>query len=161
MSLVLYVLRLSLPVLLGLLVLAVALNHVLQFLFKLVHWPNYSSASPSGPLSWTRLAPADILFRLAWLGALNLILYWLPVFYWTTYTPSGDERDGGVLFYSMAFCPASWVLGVLCYAQVWRARFAVSRRYRLGFCIASSMLLMVILSTCIPQVSAYVRMSRV
>ena len=146
------------PLLLALALVAVVLNYTLRFLFRLMHVQNYASASPSGLLSWTRLAPPDILFRLASLAALNLALYWLPIYYWTTYTPSGDDRDGGVLFYSMAFCPVSWVLGGLCYAQTWRVRETVGHRE--AFYVASSLLLLVVLSTLIPQVQFYVRMSR-
>lgn len=146
------------PVFLGLALVAIILKHALLFLFRLTHVPNYTSASPSGLLSWVRLAPPDILFRLASLAALNLVLYWLPIYYWTTYTPSGDERDGGVLFYSMGFCPVSWLLAGLCYAQAWRIRHSV--RHRVPFYFASSVLLLVVLSTVIPQVQFYFRMSR-
>src|SRR5690349_4831445 len=57
--------------------------------------------------SWLRLAPPDILFRLGALAAGNLVLFWLPIYYWTTYRGSGDERDGGLLFPSLGFCPVS------------------------------------------------------
>ena len=158
MSFVLMLLQLCGPLLLGLALFAVVLNYSLRFLFRLVRVPNYASASPSGILSWTRLAPPDILFRLASLAALNLVLYWLPIYYWTTYTPSGDDRDGGVLFYSMVVCPVSWVLGAFCYAQAWRIRETV--RHRAAFYAASSLLLLVVLSTLIPQVQFYIRMSQ-
>ncbi|MEY2466686.1 MAG: hypothetical protein QOD03_1207 [Verrucomicrobiota bacterium] len=146
------------PVLVGLSLVAVALNYMLRFLFRLMHVPNFTSANPTRLLSWMRLAPPDILFRLASLATLNLVLYWLPIYYWTTYTPSGDDRDGGVLSFSMLFCPVSWVLGGLCYAQVWRVRQTV--RHQAAFYVASSLLLLVVLSTLIPQVQFYVRMSQ-
>ncbi|HSY43336.1 MAG TPA: hypothetical protein VK811_05455, partial [Candidatus Acidoferrum sp.] len=45
--------------------------------------------------NWKKITPADILFRLGALAACDLVQCWLPIYYWTTYTPSGDERDGG------------------------------------------------------------------
>jgi hypothetical protein len=158
MSFILMLLSFCAPVFLLLALVAVILKYALQFVFRLMHIPNYASASPSGLLSWRRPAPPDILFRLAFLAALNLVLYWLPIYYWTTYPPSGDDRDGGVLFFSMAVCPVSWVLGGLCYIQAWRVRQTV--QYRVGFYVASSVLLLIVLSTLIPQAQFYLRVSR-
>ncbi|SPE50250.1 hypothetical protein SBV1_1080013 [Verrucomicrobia bacterium] len=62
----------SLPLFLELLLGAIVLKYALQFVFKLVHFPNYTSSCPSSFLSWTKLAPADVLFRLGFLAALNL-----------------------------------------------------------------------------------------
>ena len=149
-----------LPVFLEVAFAAIVLKYALQLLFKLSHIPNYSTSSPSGLHYWRRPAPPDILFRLAALAALNLVLYWMPIYYWTTYAPSGDERDGGVLFPSMLICPLSWILGGLWYAEVWRHHQLVSPRYRAAFQITSALLLLVVLSTIIPQVQFYVRMSR-
>lgn len=148
------------PVLLMLALAAIILKYALRFLFRLMHVSNRTIGTSPGLYSWTRLAPPDILFRLASLAALNLILYWLPIYYWTTYTPSGDDRDGGVLFYSMVFCPMSWVLGGLCYVQVWRVHQTISARYRVAFYVACSLLLLVILSTLVPQVRFYISISQ-
>jgi len=137
---------------------AIIAKYALQLFFRLAHVPNYATASSSGLLSWTVLAPPDILFRLTFLAALNLVLYWLPIYYWTTYTPSGDDRDGGVLFFSMAACPVSWVLGGICYVHAWRVRRTIRRR--VAFYVVSSILLLVVLSTLIPQIQFYVRMSQ-
>src|SRR5437870_13006410 len=101
MNIVWMLLDVCAPLFLALALVAIALKYCLQLLFRLMHLPNYATASPSGIHSWTNLAPPDILFRLASLGALILVLYWLPIYYWTTYTPSGDERDRGLLFYSI------------------------------------------------------------
>src|SRR5688500_13343710 len=116
MSYVVMLLSICAPLFLGLAIVAVVLNYTLRLLFRVGHIPNYASASPSGRLSWTKPAAPDILFRLASLAALDLVLYWRPIYYWTTYSPSGDDRDGGLLFYAMAFCPVSWILVGLCYA---------------------------------------------
>jgi hypothetical protein len=142
----------SLPLFLAFLLGGIVLKFGLQLIFKAVHLPNYTSASPSGLLTWTKLAPSDIVFRLASLAALNVVLYWLPVYYWTTYTPCGDDRDGMVLIYSDAFCPVSWILGGLCYAQIWRRNQEVASRYRLPFQFGSTLLLLIILSTVVPQI---------
>jgi hypothetical protein len=155
MSLLLIVVYVCAPLLLGLAAVAVLLNYTLQFLFRLLHIPNRATGSPSGFFSWRRLAAPDILFRLASLAALNLVLYWLPIYYWTTYTPSGDDRDGAVLFYALGFCPVSWVLGGLCYAQAWRIYQTV--QYRAGFYAASSLFLLAVFSTLIPMIKLYAR----
>ncbi len=146
------------PLLLSLALYAVAMAYALRFVCRMARIPNYATSSPSGILSWSRLAPADILFRLASLAALNVVLYWLPIYYWTTYEPSGDERDGDVLFFSMVVCPITWILGVFCYGQAWRNRetFHHSTPIR----VTASLLLLTVLSTLIPQVKFYVWESR-
>ena len=87
---------------------------VLKLFLGFLEIPNYTTSSPSPFYRWWHLAPADILFRLASLAALNLVLYWMPIYYWTTYQPSGDERDGGVLGPAMVLSPLSWILGGFC-----------------------------------------------
>lgn len=139
---------------------AVVIGYALKFLFRFSHFPNYVTASPAASYRWWRLAPPDIIFRLASLAAINLVLYWMPVYYWTTYEPSGDERDGGVLFPSMLLCPLTWILAGLCYAQVWCRWRSVAPRYRIAFHCVSVLLLLTVLSTLVPQVQFYVRMSR-
>jgi hypothetical protein len=109
--------------------------------------------------SWLRLAPPDILFRLGALAAGNLVLFWLPIYYWTTYQGSGDERDGGVLFPSLGFCPVSWVLGGICFLQVWRTPQPVSPRYRLAYRLGATLLMLVVLSTLVAFARFFIRMS--
>src|SRR5258705_9775 len=84
-------------------------------IFRLTSMPNLATSSSSPFYRWWHLAPPDILFRLASLTVLNLVLYWMPIYYWTTYQSCGDDRDGGVLFPSMVLCPLSWILGGFCY----------------------------------------------
>jgi hypothetical protein len=146
----------ALPTFLGLSLIAIILKYVLQFLFKILHVPNFSTAFPSGFLSWRKLAPPDILFRLAFLAALNLLLYWVPIYYWSTYEDS-DDRSGFVLMYALAFCPVSWILAVLCYIQACRSHSSLSARSRPAFFIVSSLLLLIVLSTVIPQMKLHLR----
>jgi hypothetical protein len=150
----------SLPFFVEVALAAAVIGCALKLLFRFSRIPNYATASPAAFYQWWRLAPPDIVFRLAALAALNLVLYWMPVYYWTTYEPSGDERDGGLLFPSMLFCPLSWVLAGLCYVQVWRPWHGVFPRYRVAFQIVSAILLVAALSTVIPQLQFYLRMSR-
>ena len=141
----------------GVLAIAVLfLPPILGLVLRLAHIPNYAIGTPAGVSRWTNLAPPDILFRLASLAAANLVLYWLPIYYSSTYAPSDDDRSGFVLIPSIAFCPVSWVLGALCYVQVWQCRQAVPTRYKLPFWIITSMLLLVILSTIIGQARLYI-----
>lgn len=139
---------------------ALVIGYVLKFVFRYAHIPNYATASPALLYQWWRLAPPDIVFRLAALAAMNLVIYWMPIYYWTTYEPSGDERDGGVLLPSMLLCPLTWILAGVCYIQVWRCWRSVAPRYRTAFHVVSVLLLLTVLSTLIPQVQFYVRMSR-
>lgn len=147
-----------LPTFLGLTLVAIILKYILHFLFKMLHVPNFSTASSSEPASWRKPSPPDTLFRLAFLAALNLVLYWMPIYYWTTYPAGDDDRSGFALMYALAFCPVSWILGVVYYIQAWRNRSSSrSARSRNAFLIPCSLLLVIILSTLIPQVSLHVR----
>jgi hypothetical protein len=148
------------PIFVQVAVVAVAVGYALKLLFRFSHIPNYVTASPAAYYQWRRLAPPDIIFRLASLAAINIVLYWMPVYYWTTYEPCGDDRDGSVLFPSMFLCPVTWVLAVLCYAQVWRCWRSIAPRYRMAFHCTSVLLLLTALSTLIPQAEFYVRISR-
>jgi len=139
--------------------LAAGIGFGLKLFFKLANIPNVSTSSPSAFYSWWRLAPPDVLFRLTSLAAVNLVLYWMPIYYWTTYESCGDDRDGGVLFPSMVFCPLTWILGGFCYSQVWRSSADISRRYRILFQLVSALLFLAVLSTLIPQVLFYLRVS--
>jgi hypothetical protein len=145
----------SLPAFFLLFVVAIILKYGLHFLFKLAHLPNYSTVAPSGILKWTKLSPPDILFRLATLAALNLVMYWFPIYYYTTYTHTNDDRAGGELVLSEVFCPVSWIIGAFCYAQAWRAYRMVSPRYRVAFHIAAALLFLLILSTLGPYIRFY------
>ena len=150
----------ALPILIMAALWAAGIGFALKLLFKFTQIPNPATPSPSPFYRWWQLAPPDILFRLAFLAAVNLMLYWIPVYYWTTYQSCGDDRDGGVLFPSMLFCPLSWILGGFCYSQVWRSSVRVSREYRIPFHLASALLFLCVLSTLIPQVIFYARASR-
>lgn len=152
------ILMFSSPFLVVLIATALVLPPILGLVLRLARIPNYTIGTPAGISTWTRLAPSDIVFRLASLAAANLVLYWLPIYYSSTYTPSEDDRGGFALLPSIAFCPISWVLGILCYVQAWRGCQIVSPRYRVAFCITTSMLLLVILSTLIPQVRLFIEM---
>lgn len=139
---------------------AAGIGFGLKLLFRFTHIPNPATPSPSPFYLWWDLAPPDILFRLASLAAVNFILYWMPIYYWTTYQPCGDDRDGGVLFPSMLLCPLSWILGGFCYSQVWRSSARIPRPYRILFHLGSALLFFGVLSTLIPQVLFYVSSSR-
>jgi len=93
----------------------------------------------------TNLPAKDIVFRLAVLAVLSVELFWYPVYYFTTYESGPDGREGFILFYAFWFCPASWILGPLWYAQVWRRGVVV--RFRVAFRITCTLLLTVVLST--------------
>lgn len=147
------------PILLTVTLWAAGIGFALKLLFRFTHIPNLSTASPSPFYGWWQLAPPDVLFRLAFLAAVNLVLYWLPIYYWTTYQPCGDDRDGGVLFPSMAICPLSWIVAGFCYSQVWRSSLRVSHSSRIPFHLASAILFLTVLSTLIPQVLFYVSIS--
>lgn len=148
------------PILLTVTLSAAGIGFALKLLFRLTRRPNPATSSPSPIYRWWQLAPPDILFRLGSLAAVNLVLYWMPIYYWTTYQPCGDDRDGGVLFPAMAFCPLSWILAGFCYSQVWRSSVQVPRQYRIPFHLASAFLFLCVLSTLIPQVMFYARVSR-
>ena len=94
----------------------------------------------------------DILLRLGFLSALNVVLYWLPVFYWTTYRSHADDLSRMLLIFALVICPLSWILGFVCYVQFWRIYRTASTRSRLAYCWAASLLFVVILSTVIPIV---------
>jgi hypothetical protein len=100
------------------------------------------------------------LFRLAFFAALNLVLYWMPIYYWTTYPAGDDDRSGMLLFYADGVCPVTWILGILYYSQAWRAHPFPNGRRRAAFYIISSLLLLIILSTVIPQVKFHIEISR-
>ncbi len=84
----------------------------------------------------------------------------MPVYYWTTYEPCGDDRDGGVLFPAIVLCPLSWVLAVVCYVQVWQTRRVTSRGWRMAFYILTSLLVALSLSTALPEIRFYARIIR-
>jgi hypothetical protein len=96
---------------------------------------------------WRHLSPQDILFWLGFLAALDVVLFWLPLWYWTTYEPGGDDRSGMLLFPAMAVCPVSWVLGTICFWQVWRRHEALSPSSRLASRAAATAFMLVIFST--------------
>lgn len=149
------ILYFTLPFFLTLGLAAIALKYSLQFLFWVFGWPNHATPSPAKGVSWLKPSPADILFCLASLAAMNLTMYWLPIYYWTTYTSCGDDRDGGLLFPALVFCPFSWILGVIFYIQVWRQDLAPLSKHCWAFRVAASTLLLVVLSTVVPQIKTW------
>lgn len=105
-----------------------------------------------------KAATPDILLRLGALAAINLVLCWLPIYYRTTYAPSGDDRDGFVLFPAMLICPISWGIGIFDFARGWKVGGKLSSSRRFAFFIASLVFLLAILSTAIALAPIYRRM---
>lgn len=101
--------------------------------------------SPQQAITHRGLAPQDIVFRLAVLAAFNIELFWFPIYYFTTYDPGNDDRGGLALLYALGFCPVSWILAWIWYAQVWHGGLAV--RSRLMFRITCTILVMIVFST--------------
>jgi hypothetical protein len=93
-----------------------------------------------------RTKPQDSMFRLGLLAGLILVSYWLPIYYWSTYPPSGDDRDGGLLLPGVAFCPVAWLLGGISIAQAWLQSESLSSRDRRAFRFCAVMLMLVVLS---------------
>jgi len=91
------------------------------------------------------LSPADIVFRLATLAALNLLLFWYPVYYFTTYESGPDGREGLILIHLFWLCPASWVCGPYWYFQAWRRCHVL--RSPIIFRAVCTILLMIVMST--------------
>ena len=110
--------------------------------------------------AWLHLRPMDIVFRLAALAGIDTVLFWLPIWYWTTYQPSNDDRAGIVLVFAVMFCPTSWILGVMCYMQVWTRCREVEPRYRSVFTIGTTLLFAIIFSTFLAFVVFFVKLAR-
>lgn len=91
-------------------------------------------------------SPGHLVFELAVLAAFTLELFWLPIFYWTTYESCGDDRDGFVLLPGLLFCVVGCMLGPARYVQAWRRSREISARYRLPFQATCTTLLAVALS---------------
>jgi hypothetical protein len=98
-------------------------------------------------MRWWHLTPQDILFWLASFAALDLVVFWLPVFYFTTYEGSSDGNEGVLMFPATGICPASWVVGGICFWQVWRRHPALAPRHRLALRLVATLLMLIILST--------------
>jgi len=92
-----------------------------------------------------RISPQDIVFRLGVLAVFSIGLFWFPIYYWSTYESSGDERDYIVGLFAFLYCPISWVLGAKYYVHVWRRDTQVL--HRVAFRVTCSLLLVIILST--------------
>ena len=92
-----------------------------------------------------RISPQDIVFRLGVLAMFSIGLFWFPIYYWSTYEPSGDERDYLVGLFAFLYCPISWVLGAKYYVRVWKWDTQVRRR--VAFRVTCTILFVIILST--------------
>ena len=92
-----------------------------------------------------RISPQDIVFRLGVLAMFSIGLFWFPIYYWSTYEPSGDERDYIVGLFAFLYCPISWVLGAKYYVRVWKCDTQVRRR--VAFRVTCTILFVIILST--------------
>ena len=87
-------------------------------------------------------SPAYLVLQLAVLAVGVMALFWLPVIYWATYEPSGDERDGPLLFPGLLFCIVACLLSPGLYLCAWR-RSREMPQHQLSICAASSALLLI------------------
>jgi hypothetical protein len=78
MDFFLFSIRSSAAMFLQVILAGLGLSYALRVVFRLAHLPNPSTSASRGSFSWLELTTRDVLFCLGALGALNLILYWLP-----------------------------------------------------------------------------------
>ena len=78
----------------------------------------------------------------------------MPIYFWTTYEPTGDGRDGVLLIFGKYFCPTSWVVGLVCFVQTYRSGMVMSLRKRVVFWRVAFIPLAAIFSTLLPVTRA-------
>lgn len=104
-------------------------------------FPSYSAS-----VSWFRLPPPDLIFRLGSLAGLIVVLFWLPHMYYSSYESSGDDRGGGEILLSIGALPLAFALAAIAYAQVWTHYPFVRTRLHIAFLTTSTVLFLVVLS---------------
>lgn len=106
----------------------------------------YKARTARESLTGAHRPPGDIAFFLAVLAALVLETFWLPIYYWSTYEPCGDDRDGGLLFYGILFFLAGLILSPIRYGQVWIRMQELSPPYRIPFQAVCTILMLIVFS---------------
>lgn len=96
------------------------------------------------------IAPSVLIFQLWAMAVLDTILYWVPIYYWSTYDPGNDDRSGPILFFAVVCCPFTWILALVCLVQTYRSGMALPFRQRVAVWAGSLVPLFAIYSTLPP-----------